>query len=117
MRDVLLAAVAARGGIITREEALAVAPHYVLDKAVAAGLLVRLFPRVYVLPELHDDWATRCRAAVRSVGDTARLSHTTGLSHWALMLPEAGPIHVSVDAGGNRARSGDDLVVHRRRRV
>jgi hypothetical protein len=33
--------------VITREQALAVVPHHVLDRAVAAGLLIRMHPRTH----------------------------------------------------------------------
>jgi very-short-patch-repair endonuclease len=76
---------------------------------VRCGRLLRPHPGVVVLPERWDEWATRALAAVLATNGT--LSHTSALSVW-LVIPKAGPIHVSVPAA-RRALRGGGLAVHR----
>jgi very-short-patch-repair endonuclease len=107
-----MAEVAANSGVITRAQALAVVPHHVLDRAVAAQVLVRRHPRVYVSSELVNDDATLDRAAVCYADGV--LSHLSALRRHGLIeqAPQA-VRHVSRTA--DRQLRGDDrVVVHRR---
>src|SRR6059058_3750917 len=115
MRDRLLAAAMHHGGVLTRRQALAVAPHHVLDKAVAAGALTRVFPSTYVLTTAAADPVTRRRAALRYVPAGA-LSHLDALEGWAVISPRDSPgdIHVSVPRAGARTFAVPGLRVHRR---
>jgi hypothetical protein len=112
MRDHLMAEVAARRGVITRAQALAVTPHHVLDRAVSAGVLLRVFPRTYVAALLVDDEKTLARAAALSTGGA--LSHVTALRFWS--LPGiARPLDIHITIGREfRKRGCPGLVVHRR---
>jgi hypothetical protein len=113
MRRLLLDAARARGGVITRAEALGVVPHHILDRAVAAGALERVFPRTYLLPGLTADPRARCLAALRCHHHSA-LSHATALAVHGLTEFVAGdPVHVTV-AGDRGAASRPGLVLHRR---
>lgn len=78
VRPRLLDAMRARDGVITRSEALTIAAPHVVDKAIRAGAVVRVFPSVLVLAELASDPMTIDRAAVCYVQNGA-LSHTTAL--------------------------------------
>jgi very-short-patch-repair endonuclease len=116
MRADLLAAAHGYGGVITRSQALRAVPVHVLDKAVQAGALVRVFARVYALPEFAADVDVRRRAALLSVPGAA-LSHTDALAVWRALprgLVPTGPVHLTVaDDGRQRGRQAG-LVVHRR---
>jgi Protein of unknown function (DUF559) len=108
-----MAEVAASNGVITRERALEAVDHHVLDRAVDAGVLVRVFPRVYVVAELATDEMTRYRAATQSSGGA--LSHLSALRIWGLPgAPVVSDIHVAVEPGCQPRRT-HGLVVHRRR--
>ena len=75
--------------------------------------LLRHYPGLVVLPERWHEWQTQAMAAVLATGGA--LSHTSALSVWRL-LPQEGPIHVSVPAG-RRSLRGPGLTVHRVRPV
>jgi hypothetical protein len=83
MRATLIAATAARGGVITRREALAIVARHVLADAVTDKALIRLFPGVYALPEAAPYVEVRRHAALQFVPDSA-LSHLDGLANWDL---------------------------------
>jgi hypothetical protein len=110
-----MAEVSRRDGLISRDQALAVAPSHVLEKAVRAGLVTRVFARTYAVPELVADRDLRRRAAVLSVPG-AVLSHTDALAvlRAAPGRPASGPVHVSVPDDGRHPRNQEGLVVHRR---
>lgn len=119
MRDQLLAAVAAQGGVIRRADALVVASRHVVDDAVRRGVLVVVYPGVYAESRLAGDRACRQAAGVAYTGGA--LSHLDALQRWSLLppepyyrLPAETPVHVTVpgERGPTRRR---DLVVHRRR--
>jgi very-short-patch-repair endonuclease len=115
MRDRLLAEVAANGGVITRAQALAAVPHHILDRAVAAGVLIRLHPRTYVLSELLYDDDTLDRAAVGYTDGT--LSHLSALRKHGL-IEQAPQAIRHVSRSRDRQLRGDPrIVVHRRGRV
>jgi hypothetical protein len=111
----LRALIRAHDGLLSRTDALAAIPDHVLDHAIAAGQLLRLFPRVYADPARAGEPLTRVRAALRYAGPDAALSHVTALAVWELPGGTWGsPAHVVVPGGRRRcARSG--VVVHRRR--
>ena len=116
MRADLLAAARAHGGLITRAQALQAVPVHVVDKAVQAGALVRVYARVYALPDVAADADVRRRAALLTVPGAA-LSHTDALAVWRALPRGAeahGPVHLTVaDDGRQRGRQAG-LVVHRR---
>src|SRR4051794_34449927 len=100
MRGRLLDAFDAAAGVLTRREVLAVVPHHVLDRAVAAGVVLRFAPRVYVLAEVVDHSGLRRRAALRYAGSGA-LSHLDALDVWGLPYEAGGespqrPVHVTI---------------------
>lgn len=112
----MIEAMRANGGVITRAEALKRVPVHVVDKAVRAGAVVRVFARVYALPEAAASPSVRRRAALLSVPGTA-LSHTDGLEVWRALKPgwaRSGTVHLTgADDGRQRGRQ-PGLVVHRR---
>ncbi|GGM59696.1 DUF559 domain-containing protein [Dactylosporangium sucinum] len=101
-------------GVVDRAEALAVAEHLVLDRALAGGALVRVCPRTYLDRARIGERRARLAAAVRYGGEGAALSHTTALEVWRLPAPVDGPIHLVV-AEGRQPRGAAGLRVHRRR--
>lgn len=116
MRKKLLRAVAANGGFITREHALAIAARHVVADAVTDGALVRVFPGVYALPEAAVRPEVRRYAALAYVPQSA-LSHLDGLDHWDLPGEPRDPvtgIHVTCDAAQHHIETAG-LHVHRRR--
>jgi hypothetical protein len=96
MRATLLDAVS-RSGVITRSEALAIVAEHVLDDALAAGLLVRIFPEVYTRPDAAEEVATLRHGALahRPAG---ALSHTDALDAWRLPTALSEGVHVTVSA-------------------
>lgn len=115
MRDRLLAETATRHGVITRAQALAVAPHYVLDGAVAARALLRQHPQVYLLSELMNDDATLDRAAV--VYTDGVLSHLSALRRHGLHEQPPRAIRHVTRTPDRQLRGNPEVVVHRRRLV
>jgi hypothetical protein len=115
MRKALLDLVTLRGGVLTRDEALAIVADHVLEDAVRGGCLVRLFPNVYALPALVGDRATRRRAALKYCPKAA-LSHMDALDLWGLdaqaWLTPA--IHLTA-SDDHHVRRASGLVLHRRR--
>jgi hypothetical protein len=110
-----MAEVAAKRGVITRAQALAVVPHHVLDRALAAGALVRLHPRTYVLAELIADDATLDRAAVLYTEGV--LSHLSALRCHGLLDEAAHAVRHVTRTPERHPRGDDRVVVHRRRSV
>jgi very-short-patch-repair endonuclease len=110
-----MAEVAAKRGVITRAQALAVVPHHVLDRALAAGALVRLHPRTYVLAELIADDATLDRAAVLYTEGV--LSHLSALRCHGLLDEAALAVRHVTRTPERHPRGDDRVVVHRRRSV
>lgn len=101
---------------MTRRDALAVVPSYVVDKAVAAGAIRSVFPGVYSAPGLADVIQVRRAAALRYRPDGA-LSHLDALDEWGL-LPSPEQVgadrHVTVSEDQHACRVRG-IVVHRRR--
>lgn len=83
MRATLLAAARANGGLIGRDHALTLVAGHVLKDATRGGALVRLYPRVFALPEAADRPEVRRHGALLCVPDSG-LSHLDGLAHWDL---------------------------------
>lgn len=117
MRSQLLAEIARRGGVISRADAIEIAPSHVLDKAVAAGALDRPFARSFVLADRRTDPSIRRRAALVSVPGSY-LSHTDALAVWTTLAPTPldvpGSVHLSVPRDGAHPRRQAGLVIHRR---
>src|SRR4051812_22315068 len=86
MRSELVAAAASNGGLITRSTALSVVARHIVDDAVTAGVLVRMFPGVYRLHEAVPDRLLWRRAALGYQPDAA-LSHVDALDLWGLPVP------------------------------
>lgn len=113
MRAELIAAIRARGGICTRDEACGVAAVHVVDDAVRVGALRVAAPAVYALPELPDNTELRRRVALAHHRDGA-LSHTDALDVWGLPGALDGSVHVTV-RGDHSACLADGVKLHRRR--
>jgi hypothetical protein len=115
MRSVLIRAATADGGAISREEATRLVPRHVVDDALKAGALIRLFPQAYVLPELAGDRDVRRRAALLYRPD-ASLSHLDSLTSWlpsVLQQSPSDPVHLTcTPTASNKAVAG--VVLHRR---
>jgi very-short-patch-repair endonuclease len=112
-----MAAVAANGGVIHRDQALSLVPDHVVKDAVRGGALVRLFPRVYASSDAAPHPEVQRHAALLCVPDAA-LSHLDALAHWELpgeRRRDAPPgIHLSRSAALPPIEI-DGLLVHRRR--
>jgi len=97
---------------MTRAEALFVAGRHVLDDALNDGVLTRLFPGVYALPEVVVDRQLRRRAALLYL-PSAALSHVDALEVWGIAAIAGSTIHLTVPRA-HPAVSNPDLTVHRR---
>ena len=130
MRDQLLLAAQRSGGVLTRSQALSLAPAHLLEDMVSEGLLVRAFPSTYVTSDLRDCREVVARAALRyraeaaarrgSPWQHAALSHLDGLVGWGLPcppLPVTGPgaVPIHVNEGPGPAVQVPGIEVHRRR--
>jgi very-short-patch-repair endonuclease len=114
MRDDLIRAAHAHGGVLTRNQALDVVDRSILGKALKAHALIRPYPEVYVVPELAEDPEVRDRAALASVPNGA-FSHTTALRIWGIdYRSEDNRRHITVNSLVHvRERPG--IEVHRSR--
>jgi hypothetical protein len=113
VNDNLRELLATGSGVVTRSEALAVAPAHMLNYALLTGQLVRLHRAVYADPQRLDR-RTRLRAAVRYGQERAALSHLSALEVLGLRAGEAEePIHLTTAPA--TAFAGTGLVVHRAR--
>lgn len=130
MRDQIWQAAQRNTGVITRAEAVSLAPPHVLEDMVSDGLLVRVFPSTYVTSDQRDSREVVARAALRYRDEAAArrgspwkhvaLSHLDGLAGWELpcpLLPVTGtsavPVHVT--EGSGPAVQVPGIEVHRRR--
>lgn len=117
MRRTLVQAVAASGGVISREAALAIAPRHVVADAVSDGALVRMFPRVYAVPEDVERADVRRTGALLCIPDAA-LSHVDALAVWNLPsepVASAGAGAIHLTCPGRRSDVDiEGLRVHRR---
>lgn len=100
-------------GVLSRAVVLEVLPHHVLDHAVAAGQVMRVFPRVYVERGRHGEPPIRRRAAVAHAGGDGALSHLSALAVWELPVPATARVHL-ITGSHRQLRHGGDLTVHRR---
>ena len=113
MRAQLVAEIGRRG-VMTRREALCVVPEYVVDDALADGVVTRIFPEVYSSPDNAEVREIRRRGAMAHRPRTA-LSAIDALDVWGFFpfpIQTAEPIHVT----GNRrepASAWPGLTVHR----
>jgi hypothetical protein len=104
---------AANRGVVSRDQALRVVGHQVIDRALRSGQLLRLYPCVYIEPDIAADRRSLIRAALLYAGAGAVISHTTALGVWRLPHPENGPIHLTT-ASNRHLRGTSELCVHRR---
>jgi len=111
-----MAAVRANGGLIGRDHALRLVAEHVIKDAVRGGALVRLFPRVFALPEAAAWPVVQRHGALLCVPDAA-LSHVDGLAQWSL----PGQARDDMEPGIHLSRSAAlppieiaGLTVHRR---
>jgi len=98
MRSDLVAWARSQGGVFTRSEALSRFGSHIVEDALRAGALVRVFPSTYALPELANHRDTQRRAALTHRPDAA-LGGLDALDLWALLDREvsAGPIQMVTD--------------------
>ncbi|HEX6685220.1 MAG TPA: hypothetical protein VF062_20685, partial [Candidatus Limnocylindrales bacterium] len=89
---------------------------WLLDNALRAGKVVRLFPGVYVDATRCHETGVRRRAALRYTNDRGALSHTTALAIWRIGWdePDHTPIHVTVPPAVH-LQGAKGLVLHRHR--
>ncbi len=112
MRSELSEVLRSGNGLFTREQLLTVADHNVLDRAVAAGRVLRILPRVYTTPALAQDRRIRLRAALAFAGPAAVLSHFSAAPIWRIRVPETERVHVLIPRTADH-RSTQFVVVHR----
>jgi very-short-patch-repair endonuclease len=79
---------------------------------VRSGRLQRLHRGVYALPALTASWRTRWDAAARACDGV--ISHRSALTAWELLVPHAGPVHLTVDHRLS-GRGPEGVVLHRSR--
>lgn len=116
MREILLAELARRGGVLSRAQARRVVAEHVIDDAVRARAIARVFRGVYCLPGRQADRDVRRRAALLAVPGSA-LSHYDALATMRMLDEDAtpsGPVHLTVRAGAKRPGRQAGLRVHRR---
>jgi hypothetical protein len=102
------------GGVCHRGTILERIPDHILEYAVAAGQVVRLFPQVYCLPSVAGDPIARMQGALAYAGRGAAVSHRSALTVWGL-VPSAGDASIELTIPPARhPRSGPGLIIHRR---
>ena len=72
------------------------------SKRVAKGQLHRIHRGVYAVGHSALSWHGRWMAAVLACGEGAVLSHGSAASHWGLLRPIDGPVHVSIPSTSGR---------------
>src|SRR5262245_57462217 len=102
------------GGVCHRGTVLERVPDHILEHAVAAGHVVRLFPKVYCLPSLTGDPIARLRGALAYAGRGAAISHRSALVVCGLVPPAADVLIELTIPPGRHPRSAAGLVIHRR---
>jgi very-short-patch-repair endonuclease len=115
MRSEVDRLLAARGGVASRAELLAVLTRNQVDDEIARRHLIAPFPRAYCRPWDADVQSTLDRAALVSAGPPVALSHLTALRRWDLPVPAVVPVHVTVPFGRHPIGRTPGLVVHRTR--
>jgi len=101
------------GGACHRGTILQRVPDHILEHAVAAGQVMRLFPKVYCLPSITKDPVVRVRGALAYAGPGAAISHRSALAVWGLAsLAGDAPIELTIPAS-RRPRSAAGLIIHR----
>lgn len=101
------------GGVGSRAELLPALGRHRLDNSVKSGQLVAVFPRAYARPWDADLVEIRRRAALKSVGGDAALSHLTALDMRSLPVPDGAPLHVTAHLTRHPRGVPGELVVHR----
>jgi hypothetical protein len=103
------------GGVCHRGTILEQVPDHILEHAVAAGQVVRLFPKVYCLPSITRDPIARMRGALAYAGRGAAISHRSALAVWGLASSAVdAPIELTIPPA-RHPRSGAGVIIHRRR--
>lgn len=112
MREQLIAEVRRRG-LISRADAVRLVAEHVVDDAVRAGAIVRVFSGIYTLPGIADDLGVRRRGALVRRPRGA-LSHLDGLDVWDLPTAVDRTVHMTVPETDS-STDIDGLTLHRRR--
>jgi hypothetical protein len=106
---------AQNGGAVARAELLPVLGRHAFDNAVKSKQLIAVFPRAYARAWDADLLRVRRRAALKSVGGDAALSHLTALEMESLPVPGDAPLHVTAYLPRHPRGVPGELVVHRTR--
>jgi len=102
------------GGVCHRATILEQVSDHIVEHAVAAAQVVRLFPKVYCLPSVTREPIARMRGALAYAGPGAAISHRSALAVWGLATSTLdAPIEVTIPAT-RHPRSGTGLIIHRR---
>ncbi|SSC24498.1 Protein of unknown function DUF559, partial [Klenkia terrae] len=108
----LLTAVAAHGGIATRQQLLQAVDAATLDAGTRLRWVTRVHPHTYVPASATVTDLVRARAALRYAVRGAAVSHLSALS-WYAGEAMGGVVHITVDHG-RRLAGSPALRVHRR---
>jgi hypothetical protein len=102
------------GGVCHRATILEQVSDHILEHAVAAAQVERLFPKVYCMPSVTREPIARMRGALAYAGRGAAISHRSALAVWGLATSTLdAPIEVTIPAA-RHPRSGAGLIIHRR---
>lgn len=112
MRRHLVALAQANGGLVSRTQALGVVRRHVLDDALNDRLLRLVFPKVYVLADVHVDRQLMRRAALVYL-PSAAVSHLDGLDVWRLCPALDPTIHLTASREHSAVFS-PRITLHRR---
>jgi hypothetical protein len=102
-----------QGGVVRRQELLAVVGHLAVDRAHQLKHLARVLPATYADPVCATDRYLMLHAALAYAEGQAALSHTTALEVWGLPTADTGPVHI-MTARSHHLRGARILRVHRR---
>ncbi len=112
VNDTLQELLRRRRGAVTWADAARTVPEHILEYAVRAGHVTRLFPRTLVHPAVAADPSVRRRAALLCAGPGAALSHTSALAVWGLPADDGASVHVMTGPGRRIRAAG--ITAHRR---
>jgi uncharacterized protein DUF559 len=101
------------GGVCHRGTILQRVPDHILEHAVAAGQVRRLFPKVYCLPSITGDPVARMRGALAYAGPGAAISHLSALAVWGLASHAGNALIELTTPSSRRLRSAAGLIIHR----
>jgi very-short-patch-repair endonuclease len=103
------------GGVASRAELVPLLGRHAFDNAVKSRQLAAVFPCAYSRPWDVDLMDIRRRAALKSVGGDAALSHLTALAMRSLPVPDGAELHVTSYLPRHPRGVPGELVVHRTR--